>query len=108
MVAHCVTTGSESVRVRTGSGEGEGGGAHLDADAVLEARLCGINRDLVVRLVAVLEAEVVVLEVDIEEGEDEVLLDLVPAARGRGEPGERCRGKDGWPGPERERERGRT
>lgn len=57
------------------------GEVYLDTDAVLEDSLGGVDGDLVVGLVAVLEAEVIVLEVDVEERQDQVLLDLVPAAR---------------------------
>lgn len=56
--------------------------ADLDADAVLEDGFGGVDGDLVVGLVAVLEAEVIVLEVDVEERQDEVLADLVPATGG--------------------------
>lgn len=60
---------------------------HLDTDTVLEDGVGGIDGDLVVGLVAVLKSEVVVLDVDVEEGKDELVLDLVPAAEGRsGEP----------------------
>ena len=55
-----------------------GDGGALDTDGVLLDGLGGINSDLVVGLVAVLEAEVVVLEVDIEVGVDELVLDALP------------------------------
>ena len=53
---------------------GRDGGA-LDADAVLLDGLGGIDRDLVVGGVAVLDAEVVVVEVDVEIGVDQLVLD---------------------------------
>lgn len=74
IVAHC----DALVSTRTSRSERR---THLDADAVLEDGLGGVDRDLIVGLVAVLESEVVVLDVDVEEGEDEVLLDLVPAVK---------------------------
>jgi hypothetical protein len=83
--------------------------AHLDTDTVLENRVGSINGDLVVSLVTggrerrrsapverqaaasegsgrcnspVLEAEVVVLELNVEEGSDELVTDLGPAVHG--------------------------
>jgi hypothetical protein len=47
-------------------------GRALDADRVLLDRLGGIDGDLVVGLVAVFQAEIVVLEVDVEVGMDEL------------------------------------
>ena len=55
-----------------------GDGGALDADRVLLDSLGGIEGDLVVGLVAVFEAEVVVLEVDVEVGVDELVLDVLP------------------------------
>ena len=55
-----------------------GDGGALDAHRVLLDSLGGVNGDLVVGLVAVLEAEIVVLEVDVEVGEDELVLDVLP------------------------------
>ena len=52
--------------------------AHLYGDAVLDSCLGRVERDLVVGLVAVLEAEVIVLELNVEEREDELLANLLP------------------------------
>ena len=56
---------------------GRDGGA-LDADAVLLDRVRRVDGDLVVRGVAVLDAEVVVLEVDVEVRVDQAVLDELP------------------------------
>ena len=53
-------------------------GGALDADAVLLDGLCGVQSDLVVGLVAVGQAQVVVLEVDVQVGVDELVLDVLP------------------------------
>lgn len=50
----------------------------LDADRVLLDGLGSIESDFVVGLVSVLEAQVVVLEVDVKVGEDELVLDALP------------------------------
>ena len=50
----------------------------LDADAVLLDGVGRVDRDLVVGRVAVLDAEVVVLEVDVEVGVDQRVLDRLP------------------------------
>lgn len=55
-----------------------GDGSALHTDRVLLDGLSGINGDLVVGLITVLEAEIVVLEVDVQVGEDELLLDVLP------------------------------
>ena len=55
-----------------------GDGGALDTNLVLLDSLGGINGDLVVGLVAVLEAEIIVLEVDVEVGGDEAVLDVLP------------------------------
>jgi hypothetical protein len=47
-------------------------GRALDTDRVLLDGLGGIERDLVVRLIAVGQAEIVVLEVDVEVRVDEL------------------------------------
>ena len=52
--------------------------AHLTADAVLLGGVGGVDGDLVVGLVAVLDAEVVVLEVHVEVGVDQLVLDELP------------------------------
>src|SRR5262249_45834493 len=48
------------------------------ADAVLLDRLGGIDRDLVVGLVALLHAKVVVEKIDVEIRMDQLVLDVVP------------------------------
>src|SRR5206468_3060984 len=53
-------------------------GGALDADAVLLDRVGGVDGDLVVGLVALLDAQVVVLEVDVEVREDQLVLDELP------------------------------
>lgn len=50
----------------------------LDADGILLDRLGGVHRHLVVGLVAVLEAEVVVFQVDVEIGVYEAILYVFP------------------------------
>lgn len=56
---------------------GSDGGA-LDSDRVLLDGLGGINGDLVVGLITVLETEIIVLEVDIKVRVDELVLDRLP------------------------------
>ena len=58
-------------------GVGGDGGA-LDGDAQAFGGLCGVDGDLVVGLVAVLEAEVVVLGLKVNVGADELILDDLP------------------------------
>ena len=53
-------------------------GRALDADAVLLGGVGGIDGHLVVGLVAILDAEVVVLEVHVEVGVDQLVLDELP------------------------------
>jgi hypothetical protein len=50
---------------------------------VLQDRVRGVDRDLVVGRVAVREPEIVVLDREIEVREDELLLDLGPDDAGR-------------------------
>src|SRR5690606_32255049 len=50
----------------------------LDGDAVLLRRVRRIDRDLIVRLVAALDPEVEVLQVDLEVREDELVFDELP------------------------------
>ena len=50
----------------------------LDPDAVLLDRVGGVDRDLVVARVAALDAEVEVLELDVEVGKDQLVLDELP------------------------------
>src|SRR6185369_13019446 len=53
-------------------------GRALDGNAVLLAGIGGVDRDLVVGLVAILHAEVVVFEVHVEVGVDQLVLDELP------------------------------
>lgn len=55
-----------------------GDGGTLDTDRVLLDGLGGINGDLVVGLITILESEIVVLEVDVEVWVDELVLDVLP------------------------------
>src|SRR5690606_7456641 len=55
-----------------------GDGGALDAHAVLPDGVGGVNGDLVVGGIAVLDAEVVVLQVDVEVGKDQLVLDELP------------------------------
>ena len=55
-----------------------GDGGALDADAVPLDGVGGVDRDLVVGGVAVLDAQVVVLQLDVEVGQDQLLPDLLP------------------------------
>ena len=55
-----------------------GDGRALDADPVLLDRVRGVDGHLVVGLVAVLDAEVVVVEVDVQVGQDQRFLDELP------------------------------
>ncbi len=50
----------------------------LDPDAVLLDRVGGVDRDLVLGLVPLLDREVEVQELDVEVGQDQLLLDEVP------------------------------
>lgn len=50
----------------------------------MEDGLRRVGRDLVVSLVAVLEAQVVILDVNIKKRQDELVFDLVPAVSGTG------------------------
>ncbi len=50
----------------------------FDADAVLLDRVGGVDRHLVVGRVAVLDAEIVIFEVDVEIGVDQLVLDELP------------------------------
>lgn len=55
-----------------------GDGRALDTDRVLLDGLGGIESDLVVGLITVLETEIVVLKVNVEVGVDELVLDGLP------------------------------
>ena len=50
----------------------------FDADAMLLDRLGRLDRDLVVGLVALLDAEIVIEQVDVEIGQDQPLADPLP------------------------------
>ncbi len=50
----------------------------LDADAVLQDGIGRVNGDLIISCIAVLNAEVVVLQVDIEVLQDQFILDELP------------------------------
>ena len=56
---------------------GRDGGA-LDRDADLLGRLRGVDGDLVARLVALLDAEIEIHQVDVEIGMDQLVLDVLP------------------------------
>eukprot|EP00128_Syssomonas_multiformis_P005792 Colp12_sorted_trinity150504_noHs@29020 len=53
-------------------------GGALDANVVLLDGFSGLNSDLVISLVTVLDAEIEVLNIKINEGEDEFLFDELP------------------------------
>lgn len=53
-------------------------GGALDADFALLDGLCSFNSDLVLSFISVLDAEVEVEDVEVEEGEDEMVLDGLP------------------------------
>ena len=55
-----------------------GDGGAFDAHAVLLDRIGAVNGDLVVGLVALFNAQVVIFQVDIEIGEDQLVLDQLP------------------------------
>src|SRR4029453_210543 len=55
-----------------------GDGGALDAGAVLFDRVRGVNRDLVIGGVAMSDAEVVILQVHVEIGVDQPVLDELP------------------------------
>ena len=61
----------------TRASSGRDGGA-FDADADPLDRLGRLDRDLVLGLVAVLDAEVEIEEVDVEIGQDQLVLDELP------------------------------
>ena len=50
----------------------------LDPDPVLLDRVGGVDRDLVIGVVAAFDPEVVVLQIDVEIGKDQLLLDERP------------------------------
>ncbi len=53
-------------------------GGALHADAVLLDRVGGVDRHLVVGGVAVLHAQVVIVQIEIQEREDQLVLDHLP------------------------------
>src|SRR3546814_12661925 len=53
-------------------------GGAFDADAVLLDRIGGIDGDLVVRLVALLDGEIEVDEIDIQIGQDQLFANPLP------------------------------
>lgn len=53
-------------------------GGALDTNTVLLDGLSGLDRDAIIGLVAVLEPQVVVLEVNVQVRVDELRLDIVP------------------------------
>lgn len=53
-------------------------GGTLDANRVLLDGLGGIEGDLILGLIAILESQIVVLEVDVQVREDELVLDVLP------------------------------
>ena len=55
-----------------------GDGRTLDSDRVLLDGLSGIDGDLIVGLVTVLESQIIVLEVNVEVRVDEFVLDVLP------------------------------
>lgn len=55
-----------------------GDGCTLDTDGVLLDSLGGIDGDLVVGLITVLKTKIIVLQVDVEVGKDELILDDLP------------------------------
>ena len=55
-----------------------GDGGAFDGDAVFLDRLGGVDGHLVVGLVAVLDREVVIFQVDVEIGKDQLVLDELP------------------------------
>jgi hypothetical protein len=54
----------------------DGGALHRDAD--LPGLVGGVDGDLVVGLVALLDAEIVVEQIDVEVGMDQLVLDELP------------------------------
>ena len=55
-----------------------GNSCALDANTMLQDRVCGIDGDLVIGRVAVLHTEVVVLKLNVEIREDEALFNELP------------------------------
>ena len=53
-------------------------GGAFDRDADLLGRFGGVDRDLVARLVALLDAEIEVHQIDVEIGKDQLVLDVLP------------------------------
>ena len=56
---------------------GRDGGA-FDTDAMFFDRLSRVDRDLIIRLVAIFHAKIVIGQIDVEIGEDQTVLDPLP------------------------------
>ena len=55
-----------------------GDGGALDGHVMLQGGVGRVDRDLVVRLIAIRESEIVVQALDIQVGEDQLVLDHLP------------------------------
>src|ERR1700733_15921128 len=55
-----------------------GDGGAFDADAVELDRLSGLDGDLIVGLVALVDAEIEIFEIDLEAGVNKLVLDQLP------------------------------
>ncbi|CAI8207114.1 MAG: Uncharacterised protein [SAR116 cluster bacterium] len=53
-------------------------GGAFDTHAIFLDGICGIDGDLVIRLVAFFDAEIIIFQINIEIGEDQLVLDLFP------------------------------
>ena len=72
MVAHWIRQAIVSSAALRNTGHPLRRATHLDSDAVFENSLCRLDGDLVIRGVSVLHSQVVVLDVEVEEGRDEL------------------------------------
>lgn len=77
MVAHCVSVKNEKFPNFSLLGDELRGSTHeattdLDTNAILFDGLCGIDRDLIVSLITVFDAQVIVLDVQVEVGQDQL------------------------------------
>lgn len=50
----------------------------LNTHRVLLDSLCGVDRDLIVRLISIWQSKIIVLEVDIQVRVDKLVLDILP------------------------------